>query len=178
VELPTPGRRERRSPAGDDCSGERRGGLAASTIRAVYVVCLYTTDWSTRDVLISSLWCGSGIIGRRAWFGLGHCPHAAESWTGNTIICQRMRSFSVEIYPKSERTSVGRFPGVRLWLRRKPFERRESPFQRHRNWEKPMTNQLKLVRCVALSHASGSCRSPAISKAAFVPSAGKCENKS
>jgi hypothetical protein len=33
-------------------------GLAASTIRAVYVVCLYTTAWSAQDVLITSLWLG------------------------------------------------------------------------------------------------------------------------
>jgi hypothetical protein len=33
-------------------------GLAAATIRAVYVVCLYTTDWSIQDVLITSLWLG------------------------------------------------------------------------------------------------------------------------
>jgi hypothetical protein len=33
-------------------------GLAASTIRVVYVVCLYTMDWRAQDVLVTSLWLG------------------------------------------------------------------------------------------------------------------------
>jgi uncharacterized membrane protein len=52
-------------------------GLAASTIRAVYVVCLYTTDWSTQDVLISALWLGwsLNLFIAECWINYTRPPH-------------------------------------------------------------------------------------------------------
>ena len=36
-------------------------GLGVSTIRVVYFFCLYTTDWSAQESLITSFWLGWSI---------------------------------------------------------------------------------------------------------------------